>query len=87
MCYNDFRLLLNLKGITMSTSLKSLINIIDNANSHVQASLNLSDEMIEKMYQLGVYHGLFSDENYGFHDRKNSVYCLIGILYDMKEEN
>lgn len=54
---------------------EQLLQIIKTGNMSL-----VTDEIIEDTFKAGVYHGLFSEENYGFHDRKNSVYCLIGTL-------
>lgn len=46
-------------------------------------SSELTEEQIEKIYAAGVNHGIFSDSNYGLHDKRNSVCCLIGTLRDL----
>lgn len=68
-------------------SLKKILEVLKNSESNVNALFSLTDDDIEKLYSLAVYHGLFSDENYGFHDRKNSVSLLISLLYALKEED
>lgn len=60
-----------------------VIEQIKNKQSQTSICFSLTDEEIEEIFQSGVNHGLFSHENYGFHDRKNSVYGLIGTLKDL----
>lgn len=60
---------------------------MDNLFERIYKNEVLTDEEFENIFKVGVYHGLFDKENYGFHDRKNSVYLFLGTLQGiMKNE-
>lgn len=43
-------------------------------------SNGVSNEALEEIYTVGVYHGLFSGSNSGVDDRQNSVYGFLDTL-------
>lgn len=65
---------------------EKIVEIVKNSSTDVEACSHIDDAMIEEIYQAGIYHGLFHKQNFGFHDRRNSVYCFIGTMIKLKEE-
>lgn len=43
-------------------------------------SYGVSDEAMEEIYNVGSYHGLFSETNHGLGDRQNTVYGFLETL-------
>lgn len=48
--------------------------------------LEMSREMIDKIFRIGSEHSLFGVKNFGFHDRQNTVYCMVGTFFDIKDD-
>ena len=40
----------------------------------------VTQEMVENIFQAGVEHGVFKAQNFGYHDRRNSVFAFLGTL-------
>ena len=69
----------------MKTVYQQINDVISKHESQVSACFACTDEMIEEIFTAGVYHGLFEKNNHGFYDRKNSVYNLIGTLFELNK--